>query len=49
MKQVADETRGFAPTRSDMSAEDFERFGHAVVDWINRYFAGIEQRPVLAD
>jgi aromatic-L-amino-acid decarboxylase len=40
--------RGFAPPHGDMSAEDFERFGHAVIDWINRYFAGIEQRPVLA-
>ncbi len=48
MKQAESEAHGLAPSQGDMSAEDFERFGHAVIDWINRYFANIEGRPVLA-
>jgi aromatic-L-amino-acid decarboxylase len=32
----------------DMSAEDFRRFGHEIVDWIANYFERIEELPVLA-
>ncbi|MBV9208973.1 MAG: aminotransferase class I/II-fold pyridoxal phosphate-dependent enzyme [Acidobacteria bacterium] len=39
---------GFAPELGDMSAEDFRRFGHQLVDWIGDYLAHIEDRPVLA-
>jgi aromatic-L-amino-acid decarboxylase len=31
-----------------MNDEDFRRFGHAVVDWIADYRAGVASRPVLA-
>ncbi|HEV2799095.1 MAG TPA: aminotransferase class I/II-fold pyridoxal phosphate-dependent enzyme [Pyrinomonadaceae bacterium] len=37
-----------APTTGDMSAEEFRRHGHALIDWISDYFAQIETRPVLA-
>ncbi len=47
MKQ--EETRaGFAPPAGDMSAEEFRRFGHQVIDWISDYFEHLEERPVLA-
>jgi aromatic-L-amino-acid decarboxylase len=36
------------PPTGDMSAEEFRRHGHALVDWIANYFAEIETRPVLA-
>jgi aromatic-L-amino-acid decarboxylase len=32
----------------DMSAEEFRRFGHEIVDWIANYFEHIEELPVLA-
>jgi aromatic-L-amino-acid decarboxylase len=32
----------------DMSAEDFRRHGHQVVDWIAGYFENIEDLPVLS-
>jgi hypothetical protein len=32
----------------DMSAEEFRRFGHELVDWIANYFERIEELPVLA-
>ena len=35
-------------TLGDMSAEDFRRFGHEIVDWIANYFERIEELPVLA-
>ena len=31
-----------------MSAEEFRRFGHEIVDWIANYFEKIEDLPVLA-
>ena len=31
-----------------MSAEDFRRFGHEIVDWIAGYFENIESFPVLS-
>src|SRR4028119_1555447 len=37
-----------SPMTGDMSAEEFRRHGHALIDWISDYFDGIEARPVLA-
>jgi aromatic-L-amino-acid decarboxylase len=39
---------GFAPPYGDMSASEFRRFGHQVIDWISDYFEHMEERPVLA-
>jgi aromatic-L-amino-acid decarboxylase len=39
---------GFAPESGDMSAEEFRRYGHEVVDWIADYFSHPERYPVLA-
>ena len=36
------------PATGDMSAEEFRRFGHEIVDWIANYFEHIEELPVLA-
>jgi aromatic-L-amino-acid decarboxylase len=36
------------PSTGDMSAEEFRRFGHEIVDWIANYFEHIEELPVLA-
>jgi aromatic-L-amino-acid decarboxylase len=47
MKQEETQS-GFAPPGGDMSAEDFRRFGHQVIDWISDYFEHMEERPVLA-
>jgi aromatic-L-amino-acid decarboxylase len=38
----------FSPPTGDMSAADFRRFGHELVDWIANYFEHIEDLPVLA-
>jgi aromatic-L-amino-acid decarboxylase len=43
-----DHQNGFAPELGDMSAGDFRRFGHEVIDWVSDYLAHIEERPVLA-
>src|SRR6266571_8464623 len=32
----------------DMSALEFRRFGHEIIDWIADYFEQIEELPVLA-
>ena len=37
-----------APALGDMSAQDFRRFGHELIDWIAEYFERIEDLPVLA-
>src|SRR5499426_1607106 len=37
-----------APPLGDMSAEEFRRYGHEIVDWIANYFERIETLPVLA-
>lgn len=39
---------GFAPPLGDMSAAEFRRFGHELVDWISNYFERIEDLPVLS-
>ncbi|MCA1556509.1 MAG: amino acid decarboxylase, partial [Acidobacteria bacterium] len=48
MKTHNSERDGLAPPTGDMSAEEFRRHGHALIDWISDYFTNIEQRPVLA-
>ena len=35
-------------SRGDMSAEEFRRLGHEIIDWIANYFEHIEELPVLA-
>ena len=37
-----------ASVAGDMSAEEFRRFGHEIIDWIADYFEQIEELPVLA-
>jgi aromatic-L-amino-acid/L-tryptophan decarboxylase len=39
---------GSAPPTGDMSAEEFRRYGHEVIDWIADYLAHSERYPVLA-
>ncbi len=48
MTQSEDTPVGLAPAQGDMSAEDFRRYGHQLIDWISDYFTNIEQRPVLS-
>ena len=46
---MSDPTRdSVTPPTGDMSAEEFRRFGHEIVDWIANYFAHIEDLAVLA-
>ncbi|MBC8031100.1 MAG: amino acid decarboxylase [Pyrinomonadaceae bacterium] len=39
---------GLSPASGDMSAEEFRRFGHELIDWIAKYFERIEDLPVLS-
>jgi aromatic-L-amino-acid decarboxylase len=48
MSQAEDQPSGLAPPTGDMSAEEFRRYGHEVVDWIADYLAHPERYPVLA-
>ncbi len=48
MEENDKQPTGFAPELGDMSAEDFRRFGHELIDWVSDYLAHIEERPVLA-
>src|SRR2546422_7754017 len=41
-------SREVAPPTGDMSAAEFRRFGHEIIDWIADYFERIEGLPVLA-
>jgi aromatic-L-amino-acid/L-tryptophan decarboxylase len=43
-----EEKSTIAPSTGDMSAAEFRRFGHEIVDWIANYFEHIEDLPVLA-
>ncbi len=36
-------------THGDMSAADFRRFGHEIIDWIADYLENIETLPVLSE
>ncbi len=38
----------YAPETGDMSAADFRRAGHQIVDWIADYFQNVEKFPVLS-
>jgi aromatic-L-amino-acid/L-tryptophan decarboxylase len=45
----ADRTQtGTAPPLGDMSADEFRRYGHEVIDWIADYLSRPEKYPVLA-
>jgi aromatic-L-amino-acid/L-tryptophan decarboxylase len=48
MKETEDGTGGFAPPLGDMSAEDFRRYGHRLVESIAEYLSHAERYPVLA-
>ncbi|MGH9960656.1 MAG: pyridoxal phosphate-dependent decarboxylase family protein, partial [Pyrinomonadaceae bacterium] len=48
MKESVKSQDGFAPKTGDMSAQEFRRFGHELIDWISDYFERIEELPVLA-
>src|SRR3989454_762509 len=41
-------SRQVAPPTGDMSAAEFRRFGHELIDWIANYFEHIEGLPVLS-
>src|SRR5688572_22348114 len=45
---MKDSRSGFAPPTGDMTAEEFRRFGHELIDWIGDYFERIEELPVLS-
>lgn len=45
---MKDSQSGYAPPTGDMTAEDFRRFGHELIDWIGDYFEHIEELPVLS-
>src|SRR6184192_508511 len=48
MRPEEGKQNGLAPEAGDMSAEDFRRYGHEVVDWISDYLSHNERYPVLA-
>jgi aromatic-L-amino-acid/L-tryptophan decarboxylase len=48
MSEPRNRTIDSGPTLGDMSAEEFRRYGHQIVDWISDYFENIEKLPVLA-
>jgi aromatic-L-amino-acid/L-tryptophan decarboxylase len=48
MKPTDDELKREAAQTGDMSAEEFRRHGHQLVEWIADYFENIEKLPVLA-
>src|ERR1700716_3866272 len=48
MSDSAKGVRELAPPTGDMSAAEFRRFGHEIIDWIANYFEHIEDLPVLA-
>src|SRR5260221_10378823 len=45
---MANNKSSTSPPTGDMSAEEFRRFGHQIIDWIANYFEHIEDLPVLA-
>jgi len=48
MAEAESQSNEVTPLTGDMSAEEFRRFGHEIVDWIANYFEHIEDLPVLA-
>jgi aromatic-L-amino-acid decarboxylase len=45
---MAANRKSSAPPTGDMSAAEFRRLGHEIIDWIANYFEHIEDLPVLA-
>ena len=41
MKKDDSEGQPTAPPTGDMSAEEFRRHGHALIDWISDYFTTV--------
>src|SRR5712675_1701356 len=48
MPDVANGPITQAPPTGDMSAAEFRRFGHEIVDWISDYFERVDELPVLS-
>lgn len=48
MKEAEDKEPGLAPASGDMSADDFRRFGHEIIDWVAAYLEQVEKLPVLS-
>lgn len=48
MKEQKDQPADLAPELGDMSAADFRRFGHQVIDWVSDYLEHVGERPVLS-
>ena len=48
MKDTKKSEASVTPPLGDMSAEEFRRYGHEIIDWIANYFEHIEDLPVLA-
>ncbi len=47
-KETGSREAGSASPLGDMSAEDFRRYGHQIIDWVGNYLERIEEYPVLA-
>ena len=47
-KTSASESGESAPPLGDMSAEEFRRHGHQIINWISDYLTRVEEFPVLA-
>jgi aromatic-L-amino-acid decarboxylase len=48
MREKEEKPVGFAPELGDMSASDFRRFGHEVIDSISDYLEHVSERNVLS-
>src|SRR4249920_2092989 len=48
MNEPAAELEKVTAPLGDMSAEEFRRYGHELIDWIAKYFEHIEELPVLS-
>jgi aromatic-L-amino-acid/L-tryptophan decarboxylase len=48
INRTQEETGAPAPFTGDMSAEEFRRYGHQIIDWISEFLENMENRPVLA-
>lgn len=48
MRELKNYPQGFAPPLGDMTAVDFRRYGHEIVNWISDYLEHSADYPVLA-
>src|SRR3954466_9888614 len=48
MSEKEERGAGFAPELGDMSADEFRRFGHEIIDWVGDYLEHVEKYPVLS-